>query len=642
MKKIFTKGFYIVSVIILFVGAVLPARAQLTSTNLETGLFYTALAKDASNNIYVIQVEPGTSGTQGELVKYTNGAGTGTVIYSGFHEGDNTGPGGDSPWGLVVNSTGDVYMTTDFSSVNGSIIKLTYNSGANTYAPSIFLEGSYYSSLAIDKNNNIYTTQYDPTGNGGSGSYAVYKYTPGGVGTLLYDNLKQAAGYSYPTGLAVDANLNVYVTDAYNEDGTVTDGGHVYELTAASGYAAALTVSSGHYASSLALDASGNLYTTENTGSTTAGYQLLKYTNGTGTPAVLYSPLHTDGVYYPWGIAVISSADIYVNDANDISGDGLGSVDGAVLQLIAAPTVQATNVTFTGTTTTSTTANWTNGNGSSRAVFISNSSTGSPAPVNGTSYTANAAYSSGTQIGASGWYCVYNGTGSTVNITGLSPGTTYRVMTVEYNGIGTFLTTAGTGNPANVNTVTSADLNIANTDNQSQYTPGTTLTYEIAVNNNGPNDVTGATVANTFPAGSTWTAVFAGGASGNASGSGSINETVNIPFNGSIVYTVTDPIPSSQTGGIEDISTVIVPAGVVDPNLANNEAEDVDTQNSIADLSITNTDGRATYIAGGTNTYTVVVSNTGPSDVTGAPYRQHMDSNVYRRCHRSSQRKWRY
>lgn len=76
------------------------------------------------------------------------------------------------------------------------------------------------------------------------------------------------------------------------------------------------------------------------------------------------------------------------------------------------PTTQATNVVFSGTTGTTTTANWTNGNGSSRVVFMYAGTSGSPVPVNYTTYTANTAFGTGTQIGTTGWYCIYNGTGT--------------------------------------------------------------------------------------------------------------------------------------------------------------------------------------------------------------------------------------
>ncbi|TSA51154.1 MAG: T9SS C-terminal target domain-containing protein, partial [Sphingobacteriales bacterium] len=121
------------------------------------------------------------------------------------------------------------------------------------------------------------------------------------------------------------------------------------------------------------------------------------------------------------------------------------------------PTTQATNITFSSITNSSFTASWTNGNGASRAVFVIQSNAGSAAPFDATTYTANTTYTSGTQIGATGWYCVYKGTGTSVNITGLTTNTTYRVMVCEYNGSATctrenYFTNTATNNPLNQNT----------------------------------------------------------------------------------------------------------------------------------------------------------------------------------------------
>ena len=51
---------------------------------------------------------------------------------------------------------------------------------------------------------------------------------------------------------------------------------------------------------------------------------------------------------------------------------------------------------------------------------------------------------------------------------------------------------------------------------------------------------------------------------------------------------------------------------------ANNTATDTDTLDAEADLSITKDDGSLTYTPGGTVTYTIVVSNAGPSDAVDA------------------------
>ena len=61
------------------------------------------------------------------------------------------------------------------------------------------------------------------------------------------------------------------------------------------------------------------------------------------------------------------------------------------------------------------------------------------------------------------------------------------------------------------------------------------------------------------------------------------------------------------------------PSGITDPNLANNTAVASAAITNVADLQITNTDNvGATVAAGATETYTVTVTNAGPSNVTGA------------------------
>jgi len=117
---------------------------------------------------------------------------------------------------------------------------------------------------------------------------------------------------------------------------------------------------------------------------------------------------------------------------------------------LAEPTTQAYSVTFSSVASTTTTVSWTNGNGSGRAVFIKQSNTGTAAPVDNTTYTANTAFGSGTQIGSSGWYCIYNGTGTSVNITGLTGQTNYIVQVFEYNNSGSvynYFTNTALDNP---------------------------------------------------------------------------------------------------------------------------------------------------------------------------------------------------
>jgi endonuclease G len=64
----------------------------------------------------------------------------------------------------------------------------------------------------------------------------------------------------------------------------------------------------------------------------------------------------------------------------------------------AEPTVQASNVTFGNVGATSMTVSWTNGNGSARLVLARQAAPVDAAPADGSSYTANAAYGSGSEI----------------------------------------------------------------------------------------------------------------------------------------------------------------------------------------------------------------------------------------------------
>ena len=152
----------------------------------------------------------------------------------------------------------------------------------------------------------------------------------------------------------------------------------------------------------------------------------------------------------------------FVYDGTGVTNAGDIVWDFTSTAIVSAPTTQATSVTYSSTTTTQSGISWTNGNGSSRAVFVAAASSGSPSPVDNTTYTANTVFGSGTQISSSGWYCVYNGTGTSVTVTGLTAGTTYRTMAVEYNGTAgseVYFTSAGTGNPNNVTMPTSTTWN---------------------------------------------------------------------------------------------------------------------------------------------------------------------------------------
>ncbi len=206
-------------------------------------------------------------------------------------------------------------------------------------------------------------------------------------------------------------------------------------------------------------------------------------------------------------------------------------------------------------------------------------------------------------------------------ISGAATGSLSNTATVTAPG-GVTDPTPGNNSATDTDTLNpSADLAITKTDGVTTATPGGSVTYTIVASNAGPSTATSATVADTFPASLTcsWTSVAAGGATGNTPGpvAGNINNTgLNLPAGSSVTYTASCTISPSATGSLANTATVS--SAVTDPNPANNSATDTDTLNPSADLSITKTDGVTTYAANGTVTYTIVVSNAGPSQATGA------------------------
>jgi hypothetical protein len=137
------------------------------------------------------------------------------------------------------------------------------------------------------------------------------------------------------------------------------------------------------------------------------------------------------------------------------NGGGAAATPSVSINPPANPLTQVTNavassISYTGFTTT-----WVNGNGNRRVVYISDTAIVDPSnSIGAAAPTVNSVYAgSGQQI-------VFDGTGTTVTVTGLTLGTTYYVKVIEYTRCGTttfdnyYNTTAGT----NATTVTTSTI----------------------------------------------------------------------------------------------------------------------------------------------------------------------------------------
>ena len=254
-----------------------------------------------------------------------------------------------------------------------------------------------------------------------------------------------------------------------------------------------------------------------------------------------------------------------------------------------------------------------------------------PATIAGATWTCSAS------VGSS---CPASGSGDiSASVDLLAGGTAAFTLTgtVSAGATGTLTNTASVSVPAgfsdpnaannnatDTDTLTpAADLQVTKTNGATTLVPGTATTYTVVVTNAGPSGANGAIVADTPPAtltGVTWTCVAAGGAvCPAASGSGAINATVaTFPASGSLTYSLTGTVAAGATGTLANTATVTAPGGVTDPTPANNSATDTDTLTPAADLQVTKTNGTTTLVPGTATTYTVVVTNAGPSGANGA------------------------
>jgi hypothetical protein len=192
-----------------------------------------AVALDGGGTIYV--ADPGNS--QVYKVTTANGTCTQAAIGSGFSQ----------PSGVAVDGSGNVYIAAKGSAAvykealqtNGTYVQATVGSGWVTPL-----------GVAVDGNGNVYVAD--------SGIPGVFMEAPSG-GNYTQSRVDQ--GWTAPSGIAVDGAAGIYVSDTGNtlyEGGLVAAG--VYKEVASGGTYIQTPISAGWTSpSGLAVDATGNV-----------------------------------------------------------------------------------------------------------------------------------------------------------------------------------------------------------------------------------------------------------------------------------------------------------------------------------------------------------------------------------------------
>lgn len=164
----------------------------------------------------------------------------------------------------------------------------------------------------------------------------------------------------------------------------------------------------------------------------------------------------------------------------------------------------------------------------------------------------------------------------------------------------------------------SADLSISKDDNPDPLNAGTNLTYTIGVTNSGPDPADAVEWTDTLPAGTTFVSLSSPGGWSCTTppvGSGGTVECSTASLAVSTAnFTLTVAVAPSVASGTVLSNTAAVTSTTADPDPMDNSDTETTTVGTSANLSVTKTDSPDPVTAGNNLTYTITVTNAGPSN----------------------------
>ena len=168
---------------------------------------------------------------------------------------------------------------------------------------------------------------------------------------------------------------------------------------------------------------------------------------------------------------------------------------------------------------------------------------------------------------------------------------------------------------------TSADLTITKTDSPDPVIAGNNLTYTITVANAaGPSDAQNVVITDTIPSQTTFVSVASSDASVSctappvgASGLVTCNKAT-LPVGATVTLTLTVKVKPNTPSGASISNTATVGSQTPDPTPNSNTATTTTAVTTEATLSVVKTDSPDPVVAGTNLTYSITVTNNGPSD----------------------------
>ena len=236
---------------------------------------------------------------------------------------NTVGSGFNQPYSVAVDGRGNVYVTDygndavkEIVAVNGSISAspqiITLATAANFAGPNTPEAAAGPAGIAVDGKGDVFVTNFINLINGVTNAIQEIVAVNGSVSaSSQIIQLATNYNFSYPEGLAVDANGDVFVAD-YDRS-TVEEIAAVNGSVSASSTVRVLASTTGHFnlPDSIAVDASGNLFVTDSGNNVVKEIVAVNGNIPEDSPVV--NVLGSD-FSQPNGIAMSGNGDVFVAD----------------------------------------------------------------------------------------------------------------------------------------------------------------------------------------------------------------------------------------------------------------------------------------------------------------------------------------